>query len=48
MTDTTTAVDTSAVAKKNGPAGKPADGVDAELIGRLVDQARATRPAAEW
>jgi hypothetical protein len=40
MTDMTTAVDTSAVAKK-GPAGEPADGVDAELVGRLVEQARA-------
>src|SRR5690348_3614311 len=37
MTDTTEAVDTAAVPKK-----KPADdGVDAELVGRLVEQARA-------
>ncbi|WP_406078623.1 IS256 family transposase [Micromonospora sp. NBC_00858] len=41
MTETTMAVDTSAVAKKNNPVGKPADGVDAELVGRLVEQARA-------
>ncbi len=39
MTETT-AVDTSAVAKIR-PAGMPADGVDAELVGRLVEQARA-------
>src|SRR6186997_1291620 len=37
MTETMAAVDTSAVSKK-----KPADdGVDAELVGRLVEQARA-------
>ncbi|MET8355089.1 hypothetical protein [Micromonospora sp. NPDC005206] len=41
MSDTTIAVDTSAVAKKSNPAGKPADGVDAELVSRLVEQARA-------
>lgn len=41
MTETTMAVDTSAVAKKNNPVGKPADGVDADLVGRLVEQARA-------
>ena len=41
MTGTTTAVDTSAVAKEIDPAGTPADGVDAELIGRLAEQARA-------
>jgi hypothetical protein len=40
MTDATMAVDTSAVAKKD-PARKPVDGVDAELVGRLVEQARA-------
>jgi hypothetical protein len=32
MTDTTTALDASAVAKRKGPAA----GVDAELVGRLV------------
>ncbi len=36
-----TGVDTDAVAKKNDLARQPADGVDAELIGRLVEQARA-------
>lgn len=41
MTDTTVAVDTSAVAKINDPAPRPVDGVDAELVGRLVEQARA-------
>jgi len=41
MTDTTMAVDTSAVAKRKDPAALPADGVDAELVGRLVEQARA-------
>src|SRR4051794_7797006 len=40
MTDTTMAVDTSAVAKMD-PARRPADGVDGELVGQLVDQARA-------
>src|ERR1700710_3075744 len=40
MTDTTMAVDTSAVAKSS-PAGGPAGGVDAELVGQLVEQARA-------
>jgi transposase-like protein len=40
MMDTTMAVDTFAVAKKD-PARKPVDGVDAELVGRLVEQARA-------
>ncbi|WP_256370692.1 transposase [Micromonospora sp. KC723] len=35
----TIAVDTAAVAK-NGP-GQPADGVDAELVAQLVEQARA-------
>jgi transposase-like protein len=39
MTDTTVAVDTAAVPKKKDPAG--AAGVDAELVGRLVEQARA-------
>ena len=34
------AVDTSAVAKKKTPAATP-EGVDAELVGRLVEQARA-------
>ncbi len=34
------AVDTSAVAKKKDPATTP-EGVDAELVGRLVEQARA-------
>ena len=34
------AVDTSAVVKKNNPAAGP-DSVDAELVGRLVEQARA-------
>jgi putative transposase len=34
------AVDTSAVAKKKTPAGTP-EGVDAELVGQLVEQARA-------
>jgi putative transposase len=43
MTDTTMAVDTSAVAKID-LARQPADGVDAELVGRLVDQARAAGP----
>lgn len=38
MTDMTTAVDTAAVSKKKDPAG---GGVDAELVGRLVEQARA-------
>jgi putative transposase len=37
MTDTTTAVDTAAVPKKKESAG---EGVDAELVGRLVEQAR--------
>ena len=41
MTDETAAVDTSAVAKKKSPAAEPVDGVDAELVGRLVEQARA-------
>jgi hypothetical protein len=36
---TTAAVDTAAVANKD-PA-RPASGVDAELVGRLVEQARA-------
>ena len=40
MTVTTDAVDTSAVAKKKTPASTP-EGVDAELVGRLVEQARA-------
>ena len=40
MTVTTDAVDTSAVAKKKTPAVSP-EGVDAELVGRLVEQARA-------
>ena len=34
------AVDTSAVVKKKDPAVSP-EGVDAELVGRLVEQARA-------
>ena len=38
MTDPTVTVDTSAVPKKNNPA---AGGVDAELVARLVEQARA-------
>jgi transposase-like protein len=38
MTDTTATVDTAAVPKKNNPAD---GGVDAELVGRLVEQARA-------
>ncbi len=38
MTETTTAVDTAAVPKNNDPADA---GVDAELVGRLVEQARA-------
>jgi transposase-like protein len=37
MTDTTVAVDTAAVPKKNKPAD---EGVDAELVARLVEQAR--------
>ncbi|SCL27070.1 hypothetical protein GA0070624_3427 [Micromonospora rhizosphaerae] len=37
--EATIAVDTAAVAK-NGP-GQPADGVEAELVARLVEQARA-------
>jgi transposase-like protein len=41
MAEMTVAVDTSAVTKKNDPARLPADGVDTELVGRLVDQARA-------
>ena len=40
MTVMTDAVDTSAVAKKKAPASAP-EGVDAELVGRLVEQARA-------
>ena len=40
MTVMTDAVDTSAVAKKETPAATP-EGVDAELVGRLVEQARA-------
>src|SRR3954453_7875335 len=40
MTVTTDAVDTSAVAKKKDPATTSA-GVDAELGGRLAEQARA-------
>src|SRR3954471_7053971 len=40
MTLTTDAVDTSAVAKKKTPATTP-EGVNAELVGRLVEQARA-------
>jgi transposase-like protein len=40
MTVTTDAVDTSAVAKKKTPAATP-EGVDAELVGQLVEQARA-------
>ena len=45
MTVTTDAVDTSAVAKKKDPATTP-EGVDAELVGRLVEQARGG-PAAD-
>ena len=41
MSDATNAVDTAAVAKKQDPALPPADGVDAELVGRLVERARA-------
>jgi putative transposase len=41
MTDMTMTVDTSAVAKKNDAAATPADGVDAVLVGQLVEQARA-------
>jgi hypothetical protein len=37
MTEPTTAVDTAAVSRKNDPNG----GVDAELVGGLVEQARA-------
>jgi len=40
MTMTTEAVDTSAVAKKKNPADSPAS-VDAQLVGQLVEQARA-------
>src|ERR671921_586563 len=40
MTVTTDAVDTSAVAKKKASAVTP-EGVDAELVGRLVEQARS-------
>ncbi|KUL31270.1 hypothetical protein ADL15_22750 [Actinoplanes awajinensis subsp. mycoplanecinus] len=40
MTMTTEAVDTSAVAKKKNPAASPG-GVDAQLVGQLVEQARA-------
>src|SRR3982750_611510 len=40
MTVMTDAVDTSAVAKKKISASTP-EGVDAELVGRLVEQARA-------
>lgn len=40
MTITTEAVDTSAVAKKKNPAAS-LESVDAELVGRLVEQARA-------
>jgi putative transposase len=41
MTEPTAAVDTAAVAKKIDPSGPPVDGVDAELVTRLVEQARA-------
>lgn len=42
MTDAMTGGgDTAAVAKKNGPARRPVDGVDAELVDRLVHQAQA-------
>ncbi|RSM46835.1 IS256 family transposase [Actinoplanes sp. ATCC 53533] len=40
MTVTTDPVDTSAVAKKKSPAATP-EGVDTELVGRLVEQARS-------
>ncbi|GAA2536283.1 IS256 family transposase [Winogradskya humida] len=40
MTEMTMTVDTSAVAKKK-PAVTPAEGVDAVLVGQLVEQARA-------
>ena len=36
MTEPTAAVDTAAVAKQIDPAQPPADGVDAELVARLV------------
>ena len=39
--DEMSAVDTAAVAKRQDPAERPVDGVDAELVGRLVEQARA-------
>lgn len=39
MTMTTDAVDTASVAKKRDPGATP-EGVDAELVGRLVEQAR--------
>lgn len=40
------AMDTAAV-MKNGP-GQPVDGVNADLAGRLVEQARGGRAAADW
>jgi hypothetical protein len=41
MTEPMAVVDTAAVAKKIDTAQPPADGVDAELVARLVEQARA-------
>ena len=41
MRDTTNAVDTAAVTTKD-PAGQPADGVYAELVGRLGRRRAAT------
>lgn len=41
MTAAMASVDTAAGAKKIDPARSPVDGVDAELVARLVAQARA-------
>jgi len=41
MNTTTAAVDTAAVAKKKDHPAVTPEGVDAELVGRLVEQARA-------
>jgi len=39
MTDAMAAVDSAAVAEKIDPAQPPAEGVDAELVARLVERA---------
>lgn len=46
MTMTNDAVDNPAVAKKDQRPGLPA-GVDADLIGQFVEQARACGPATD-